>query len=345
MRLVLATHPLKERLVGSGMADRIVFEKHQALKINFLDPDLGRDLHERRQFRDGFLNAGKPCGYARAVVAFALLEIAERAYIFQDATEVIFATDCPIRFCVCGIERDPQFVKPRRHQGAAVLLIEHSAIGVEQHIDATVLQVAHHRGKVLHQHRLADTVEHGTFYIGKRVEDFREQLPAHVGGRFKLLVGPRASGTQEIASIGGFKVNADRQTRGRRRSPVPDALEVPALIDNGEGSRVAIRFPQRRCLIEMSHSASLCVNGLATPAESLTLGSSPARRCARSVSRRSTSKSCRTCVARWAVSAGVNETPAYSSDRKRRSAAKSSTSYQDGSTCTARPISAARSSV
>src|SRR5258706_6549511 len=119
MRLILATHPLIERLVGSGMADRIVFEKHQALKISFLDPDLARDLNERRQFRDGFLYAGNPYGYARAVVAFALLEIAECAYIFQDATEVISATDCPIRFCVCGIERDPQFVKPRRHQGAA----------------------------------------------------------------------------------------------------------------------------------------------------------------------------------------------------------------------------------
>jgi hypothetical protein len=91
MSLVLAIYSLKKRLVGSGMPDRVVFEKYQALKINFLNPDLSCDLHEGRQFRDGFLKPGEPCGYARAVLAFALLEIAERAYIFQDATEAIFA--------------------------------------------------------------------------------------------------------------------------------------------------------------------------------------------------------------------------------------------------------------
>src|SRR5260370_7423791 len=107
MRLVLATHPLKERLVGSGMADRIVFEKHQALKINFLDPDLGRDLHERRQFRDGFLYAGKPCGYARAAVAFALLEIAERAYILPNTPKLTFTTHSPLTFYASALTPHP----------------------------------------------------------------------------------------------------------------------------------------------------------------------------------------------------------------------------------------------
>src|SRR4051812_2433137 len=56
----IAVHLLVERLVGPRHTDGVVVKKHQTLQIDFLDADVGRDLHERRQLGDRLLQAGQP---------------------------------------------------------------------------------------------------------------------------------------------------------------------------------------------------------------------------------------------------------------------------------------------
>ena len=41
------------------------------------------------------------------------------------------------------------------------------------------------RGSSLHQHRLADAVQHHAGDVGHLIDDAREQLPAHVGRRLE----------------------------------------------------------------------------------------------------------------------------------------------------------------
>ena len=70
---------LVERLVGPRHADRVVLEEDEALQVDFLHADLGRDPHEGRQFGDGLLEARQPGRDARLRVALALLQRAEGA--------------------------------------------------------------------------------------------------------------------------------------------------------------------------------------------------------------------------------------------------------------------------
>ena len=111
-RRFFAVHALVERLVGPCMPDGIVLEKHQPLQIDLLDTGFGRHLHERGQFRDGFLQSGQPGRDPRPVGALALLQVAEGANVPQDAAEIILAADRTVGFRIGRVERHPQFVEP-----------------------------------------------------------------------------------------------------------------------------------------------------------------------------------------------------------------------------------------
>jgi hypothetical protein len=88
--------------------------------------------------------------------------------------KVVFAANGEIAFRVGGVERDPEFVEPGVDQRAAVALVQHRSVGVEQDIDAPVLQVPHHSGQVFHQHGLADAVQHRAGKARNLVYDRRE---------------------------------------------------------------------------------------------------------------------------------------------------------------------------
>ena len=158
MGRLLARKLLVERLVRPRLADGIFVEEYKPLQIHFAHAGLGGDAHEVRQLLDGFAHAGEPCRDARLGSALALLQFAEGAHILEDAVEIILAADGAIGFGVGGVERDAQFVEPGLDQRAAVLFVEHGAVGVEQHVGAAILQIAHHARQVLDQHRLADAV-------------------------------------------------------------------------------------------------------------------------------------------------------------------------------------------
>ncbi len=125
---------------------------------------------------------------------------------------------------VGGIERDAQLVEPGLGQLAALPRRERGAVGVEQHVDAALLQVAHPARQIPHQHRLADAVQHHARDVGHLADDAGEQLPAHVRLRLQIGVGARAGGAEQVAAVGGLQVEADRigrrrRARGRPRQP------------------------------------------------------------------------------------------------------------------------------
>ena len=162
----LARKLLVERLVRPRHADGVVLEEDQPLQMHFLDAGLGGDTDEVRQFLDGFAQAGEPGRNPRLEVALALLQLAEGAHVFQDAIEVVLAANGEIGLRIRRVERDAQLVQLGGDQRAAVFLIEHRAVGVEQNIGAAILQITHHARQMLHQHRLADAMQHGAFRFG-----------------------------------------------------------------------------------------------------------------------------------------------------------------------------------
>ena len=209
-----AVQLLVERLVRPRQTDGVVGEKHQPLQMDFLDAGLGRDPDEVRQLLDGFAQTGEPGRDPRLEVALALLQLAEGADVFQDAIEVVLAANGEIGFRIRRVEGYAQLVEPRGDQRAAVFLIEHRAVGIEQNIGAAILQVPHHARQMLDQHRLADAMQHGALQLRNLIDDRGEQFPAHVGGRLELLIGARASRAQEIAAVGRLQIKADRLVLG-----------------------------------------------------------------------------------------------------------------------------------
>ncbi len=169
-------------------------------------------------------------------MALAHLQFAEAAHVAQDAVEEIGAADGEERFRVGGVERDPQLIEAGVDQSAAVLVVEHGAVGVEQHVGAAILQIAHHLRQVLHQHRLADAVQHRAFELRDLVDDGREQRPAHVRRRLELGIGARAGRAQEIAAVGRLEIDADRQPFRLLAAPGIDALEIAPRVDSLPGA-------------------------------------------------------------------------------------------------------------
>ena len=210
MLRLFTRHALEQRLVGPGQPDRILFEEDHSLQIDLANTDLRRHAHERRQFGNGLLQTGEPGRDARALLPFALLQVAKRANVSEDAAEVILAADRQKGLGIRRVERDAKLVQTRRDQRPAVLLVEQRAVGVEQDVSAALLEISHHLREVLHQHRLADAVQHRALQLGNLVDDRREQRPAHIGRRLERFIGARACRAQQIAAICRLQIDADR---------------------------------------------------------------------------------------------------------------------------------------
>jgi hypothetical protein len=112
-----------------------------------------------------------------------------------------------------------------------VIRCEQRAVGVEQHIDATILEVTDHPRQVFDHHRLADAMEDRARQTRQLIDDRGEQLPAHIGGRFERLESARTGFAQQIAAIGDLEVDADRRRLGNARSLLADGLEIAARDD------------------------------------------------------------------------------------------------------------------
>ena len=161
--------------------------------------------------------------------------VAERLHVAQDAPEIVLAAHLEVGLRRRGIERDAQLVETGRDQRASVPLVQHRAVGVEQHVGAAVLQIADHPRQVLHQHRLADPMQHGARQFGHLIDDAREQLPRHVGRRLELRISARTGGAQQVAAVGHLQVEADRGPVGDAAFSPCAGFEIAARVD-GFGS-------------------------------------------------------------------------------------------------------------
>ena len=99
------------------------------------------------------------------------LQRREFADIADDPVEKILAADREKALRLGGVERDPQLVEPGLDKLAAPARRQQGAVGVEQHIDAALLQVADHARQVSHQHRLADPMEYGARHPRQLIDD------------------------------------------------------------------------------------------------------------------------------------------------------------------------------
>jgi hypothetical protein len=165
-----------------------------------------------------------------STVSFPLLQRAKRAHIADDAVEIVAATNHLEACTVRGIERHAQLIKAGIDQCTAIALAEHGAVGVEQDMDAAVLQIAHHARQVRDQHRFADAVQNGARKIGRLIDDGSEQTPVHIRRRLELFVGARTGGAEQIAAVGDLQIEADRRTLRHRRTLGRDLLVIAARI-------------------------------------------------------------------------------------------------------------------
>jgi hypothetical protein len=174
-------------------------------------------------------------------MAFALLHRPERAHVAQDAVEIILAPHGEVGGARGGIDGHAEFVEPRIDQRPAVALVQQGPVRVEENVDAPLFKVADHAGQVAHQHRLADAVKNRTREIRQLIDDGREQLPAHVGGRLELGVGARTSGAEQIAAVRHLQIEADRRPLGRGCRAHRHRLVVATRVDEpGFGQDVVV---------------------------------------------------------------------------------------------------------
>ena len=168
------------------------------------------------------------CGFD---VSLPLLQLAKRANIAHDAAEIIPAANGLETLAVRRIKRYAQLIELGGDQRAAVAFAEDRPVGVEQHVDAAILQISHHARQVRDQHRLADAVQHRPRKIGHLIDDRCEQVPAHIRRRLELLVGAGTGGAQQIAAIGHFQIKADRRTDGDLGALAVYRFVIAARID------------------------------------------------------------------------------------------------------------------
>jgi hypothetical protein len=112
-----------------------------------------------------------------------------------------------------------------------VALTEDRSIGVEQDVNAAILQVSDHPGQVRDQHRLADAVQNRPREIGDLIDNRHEQLPAHVCRRLEFLVGARTGGAQQIAAVGHFQIEADRRSLGDLGALARNRFVIAARVE------------------------------------------------------------------------------------------------------------------
>jgi len=117
------------------------------------------------------------------------------------------------------------------YKRTAVALAEDRSIGVEQDVNAAILEVPDHSRQVCDQHWFADAMQDCPRKAGDLVDNRREEVPAHVGWRLELLVGARASGAQEIAAVCHFQIKADRRSGGYFGALTRDRLVIAARIE------------------------------------------------------------------------------------------------------------------
>ena len=130
--------------------------------------------------------------------------------IADDAVEHVLAAHEREGFRFRRVERDPDLVEARSDQRSSLGFRQQGTIGVEEDVDASILEVADHPGQVLDEHGLADAVKDDPCDLGERVDDPGKQFPAHIRGRLKLLEGSRAGLAQKIAPIRDLDIEADR---------------------------------------------------------------------------------------------------------------------------------------
>ena len=145
---------------------------------------------------------------------FPLLQFAKRAHVTYNAGKIIPAPNGLEALAVRRIKRYAQLIELGGDQRTAISFAEDRPVGVEQHVDAAILQISHHAREVRHQHRFADTMQHSPRKIGHLIDNRCEQVPAHICRRLELLVSAGTGGAQQIAAIGHFKIKADRRTDG-----------------------------------------------------------------------------------------------------------------------------------
>src|SRR5262249_10398668 len=239
MGRIFVRQTLEQRLIRTCFANSRLIKEHESLQIDFPDADLRRKRHECWQFFDSLLQAGEPDGDLRLSVSLSLLQFAKRAHVSYYAAEIIFAPNGFEGLAVRCIERYAKLVEFGRDQRASVPFTEDSPVGVEQNVDAAVLQVSDHARQVCDQHRLADTMQHRSHKIGHLIDNQSEQFPAHVRRRLEFLVGARTRGAQQIATIGHFQINAYRRTGGNLGALALYRFVVAAWIDARVNGRIA----------------------------------------------------------------------------------------------------------
>ena len=275
------------------------------------------------QLGDRLLQSGQPQRHARLGQTLARLHLGEGAHVAHDAVEIVLAANQEKGLRVRRIERHPQLIEAGVGELAALLRRQHRAVGVEEHVGAALLQIAHHARQLLHQHRLADAVQHDARDVGHLVDDAGEQLPAQVRLGLEVGIGARAGGAEQIAAVGGLQVEANGIARGDRAHRL-DAVVIAPRIDRG----------RRACDHGTHDVAPIGINGnlqglwrhhQATRLEDC---ARPIR-CARSPLSSSSDRQWRVHVADVASLPRLrNGLPSISSPISSRSASASSTSYQ-----------------
>jgi hypothetical protein len=215
------------------------------LKVDLLDPDLGRNPDKGGQFRQGLLQPCEPGRDAGGPAPLALLHLPEGANVPENAVEVVHAADGEKGGAVRGVERDAQFVKPGIDQSATVPRVQHRAIGVEQDVGAAILEIAHHARQILHQHGFANPVQDPAREIRHLVYDAREQVPGEISRRLQFLVGARTGRAEKIAAVRGLQVETDRRAPGGRAQISVDRLMITTRVGPGRSGRKSDRHLRR----------------------------------------------------------------------------------------------------
>ena len=228
---LLASHPFEQGLIGPGQPDRVLVEEDEPLQVDLLDTDVRGNAHEIRQFGDGLLEASQPQRHARFCYDFALLHRPEPAHVGEDALEIVLAPHGFESFARCRVQRDAQLVESGLDQRAPVALVEDRAVSVEEHIDVPLRQIADHLRQRLHQHRLANPVQHCALEVRKLIDDRTKPFPIHVRRRLEIGVCARAGRAQQIAPIGHFQIQADRRPRRDPRAVRVGRFMVAPRVD------------------------------------------------------------------------------------------------------------------
>ena len=184
--------------------------EHEPLQMNLGDAHARGEADEIGQLRDRLLKTGEPERDTRCRNIPRPLVVGKALHVAHDPVKEILTTYERVGGCVGGVERHAKFVEPRFYKFREAALAEQRSVGVEQDMDATILEVADHARQVAHQHRLADTVQDGTHETGELVDDAREKLPRHIGRRLQRLEGARTGLAEQVAAVRDLEIGADR---------------------------------------------------------------------------------------------------------------------------------------